>query len=608
MVGGKVLNIQVPFIFKDIVDRLNVTAEGAEAVLLTVPLALLLGYGLARSSAAGMQELRNAVFSFVSQRAIRRVADGVFRHLHSLDLRFHLDRSTGAVSRVLDRGNRSIAFVLSSLVFNVVPTALEIALVAGILAAKCGVAYAGVTLGTIASYVAFTVGITQWRTQFRKDMNKAENDASSRVVDSLINYETVKFFRNEEHEAREYSRLLRAYQDASIKTQTSLSALNYGQNIVFAAGLTAMMVMAAQDIVAGTMTVGDLILVNGLLFQLSVPLNFIGSVYRDLRQALIDMENMFALRNTDADVQEVPNAPPLALLSAPSSPHTGNGSVDSLEGITNPVVRRALESVPPVPGAVGTLSFSDVTFHYPDAPSRDILKHLDLVVPAGRTVAVVGPSGCGKSTLVRLLFRFFDTQGGSVTVDGQDVKGVTLHSLRGAMGVVPQDTVLFNDTLYHNIAYGDLRATIQQVGAAADMAQLTAAVSRMPDGFATAVGERGLKLSGGEKQRVACARVMLKNAPILLADEATSALDTATEAGIMTALKRLSQDRTSLLIAHRLSTVKDADLIYVLEDGAVVEAGQHDSLLRQGGLYANMWNLQLQSARVGPVVPSVPAV
>lgn len=589
--GGKLLNIQVPFIFKDIVNRLNVSADTASDVVLAVPLALLVGYGLARSSAAGMQELRNAVFSTVAQGAIRRVANQVFRHLHALDLRFHLNRSTGAVSRVLDRGNRSISYVLSSMVFNVVPTILEIGLVAGILAAKCGAAYAGVTVGTLAAYVAYTVGITQWRTQFRQNMNKAENAASSKVVDSLINYETVKFFGNEEHEAKTYEESLREYQQASIKTQTSLSMLNYGQNVVFSVGLSAMMIMAAQDIVAGTMTVGDLILVNGLLFQLSVPLNFIGSVYRDLRQAFVDMENMFALRGTEPDVVESPDAKPLALLPASS---TGGTSTD---GLTNPIVKGALATVPPVPGAVGELRFSGVHFHYPDAPERGILQGLDLVVPAGRTVAVVGPSGCGKSTLVRLLFRFFDAQAGSVAVDGQSVRDVTLPSLRSMVGVVPQDTVLFNDTLQHNIAYGDLTASEEQVHKAADMAQLTEAIQRMPQGFQTHVGERGLKLSGGEKQRVACARVMLKNAPILLADEATSALDTATEAGIMGALKTLSTDRTSLLIAHRLSTVKDADLIYVLDQGQVVEAGQHESLLQAGGLYADMWNRQLASAQ-----------
>lgn len=589
--GGKLLNIQVPFIFKDIVNRLNVSADTASDVVLAVPLALLVGYGLARSSAAGMQELRNAVFSTVAQGAIRRVANQVFRHLHALDLRFHLNRSTGAVSRVLDRGNRSISYVLSSMVFNVVPTILEIGLVAGILAAKCGAAYAGVTVGTLAAYVAYTVGITQWRTQFRQNMNKAENAASSKVVDSLINYETVKFFGNEEHEAKTYEESLREYQQASIKTQTSLSMLNYGQNVVFSVGLSAMMIMAAQDIVAGTMTVGDLILVNGLLFQLSVPLNFIGSVYRDLRQAFVDMENMFALRGTEPDVVESPDAKPLALLPASS---TGGTSTD---GLTNPSVKGALATVPPVPGAVGELRFSGVHFHYPDAPERGILQGLDLVVPAGRTVAVVGPSGCGKSTLVRLLFRFFDAQAGSVAVDGQSVRDVTLPSLRSVVGVVPQDTVLFNDTLQHNIAYGDLTASEEQVHKAADMAQLTEAIQRMPQGFQTHVGERGLKLSGGEKQRVACARVMLKNAPILLADEATSALDTATEAGIMGALKTLSTDRTSLLIAHRLSTVKDADLIYVLDQGQVVEAGQHESLLQAGGLYADMWNRQLASAQ-----------
>lgn len=510
-----------------------------------------------------MQELRNTIFATVSQRAIRSMGLDLFRHLHAMDLRFHLGRSTGAVARIMDRGNRSISFVLSSLVFNVVPTILEVGLVSGILGIKMGAAYAAVTLGTVGAYSAFTLGITQWRTQFRKDMNRLENAASSAAVDSLLNYETVKYFNNEDLEARKYERHLRGYQAAALKTQSSLSMLNWGQNAIFSAGVTAVMYMACQDIVAGSLTVGDLVLVNGLLFQLSVPLNFIGSVYRETRQALIDMEHMFALRATHADVKEAPDAPDLVL---------------------------AHDNAP------GTLKFENVTFAYPEAPTRNVLHNLSLTVPSGKTVAVVGPSGCGKSTLTRLLYRFYDVQSGKVTVDGQDVREVTLGSLRKVMGIVPQDTMLFNDTILANVQYGRPSANDADVQHVIQAAQLSQALARMPNGETTMVGERGLKLSGGEKQRIAIARAMLKNAPILLCDEPTSSLDTGTESEIMGALHKLADRRTTLIIAHRLSTVRNADHIVVLDQGQVAEEGTHQELLARGGVYAQLWDKQQAAA------------
>lgn len=556
LVGSKLINIQVPFFFKSIVDDLN-----ADAVVLAaagVPMSMLIGYGVARSTSAGFQELRNAIFATVAQGAIRSVARNVFEHLHNLDLTFHLNRQTGALSRIIDRGGRSIDFVLRAMVFNVVPTLFEIGLVAGILGTKFGASYAAITIGTLTAYSVFTIGITQWRTKFRKDMNRLDNEASSKAVDSLINYETVKYFNNEAFEADRYDESLAGYQQAALKTQTSLSLLNFGQNAIFSLGLTAAMVMTANGIVSGDMTVGDMILVNGLLFQLSVPLNFVGSVYREVRQALIDMEAMFALRAQDTQIDNAEDAVEF----------TPRGGEIVLEG---------------------------VDFSY--SPELPLLQGLDVSIKAGHTVAVVGSSGCGKSTILRMLYRFYDVQGGAVRVDGQDVRDVTLQSLRANIGVVPQDTVLFHDTIFHNIHYGNLQATEEEVYAAAKLARIHDAVERMPKGYNTVVGERGLKLSGGEKQRVAIARAILKDAPILLCDEATSALDTTTEQEIMASLREIGRDRTTILIAHRLSTVQDSDEILVMDAGRVVERGTHDDLLRAQGRYAEMWATQAAAAQ-----------
>ena len=563
LVGAKLVNIQVPFFFKNIVDTMTDLGKDIskqDVAMVAVPLAMIIGYGVARSTAAAFQELRNAIFATVAQQAIRKLARRVFEHLHKLDLGFHLNRQTGALSRVIDRGSRSINFVLNSLVFNIVPTVLEIGLVTGILTAKFGVEYGIATLATLSVYVGYTVSITQWRTQFRRDMNELENRASSKAVDSLINYETVKYFNNEEYEANEYDKSLKGYQQASLKTQTSLSLLNFGQHLIFSAGLTGVMYLAANGILDGSMTVGDLVLVNGLVFQLSVPLNFVGSVYREVRQSLIDMEAMFALQNRPSSVTEVPGASDLKV----------NG---------------------------GNIRFEGVDFAY--TPERQIVDDLSLEIPAGATVAVVGPSGCGKSTLIRLLYRMFDSQSGSILVDGQPLAECTLDSIRKSIGVVPQDTVLFHDTIFHNIHYGNLAATPEQVYEAARMARIHDAVMRMPDGYDTRVGERGLMLSGGEKQRVAIARAILKDAPILLCDEATSALDSPTEVEIMASLKALAKDRTSIFIAHRLTTIQDADQIVVMDGGRIVETGKHDELLRKRGKYHDMWQQQQRAALGG---------
>jgi len=564
LVGSKVVNIQVPFFFKSIVDQMNEVTSGVskeDVAMVAVPVAMVIGYGLARSTAAGFQELRNAIFATVAQKAIRKMARQVFQHLHRLDMSFHLNRQTGALSRVIDRGSRSINFVLNSLVFNIVPTALEIGLVAGILTQKFGAQYGVATLSTLAVYTVFTIGITQWRTQFRRDMNRLENEASSKAVDSLINYETVKYFNNEDYEADQYDKSLKGYQLASLKTQTSLSLLNFGQNAIFSAGLTAMMYMAAHGVMDGSMTVGDLVLVNGLVFQLSVPLNFIGSVYREVRQALIDMEAMFVLRNRESVVQDLPNAPDMHV-------------------------------------SAGEISFDNVQFAY--SPERQIVNGLTLSIPAGETVAVVGPSGCGKSTLIRLLYRLFDANNGTISIDGQALPDHSMDSLRRSIGVVPQDTVLFHDTIFHNIQYGNLDATEEEVYEAAKLAKIHDSIMSMPNGYQTRVGERGLKLSGGEKQRVSIARAILKDAPILLCDEATSALDSPTEVEIMASLKALAKNRTTILIAHRLTTIQDADRIVVMDGGKIVEMGKHDALLNLQGKYHDMWTQQ-QNAALGMV-------
>ena len=551
---AKITNVGVPIFYKLAVDALSTGA----AQILAVPVALLIGYGLARVMAQTFGELRDAVFAKVAQRAIRQAGLKAFKHLHRLSLRFHMDRKTGGVSRAIERGTKGIEFLLTFMLFNIIPTLLEIGLVCAVLWNLYGVWFALVIFVTMAAYITWTLTITEWRIKFRRIMNETDSEANTKAIDSLLNFETVKYFGNEEHEANRFDASLRGYERAAVKSKTTLSYLNIGQGAIIAIGVTLSMLMAGAGVVGGTMTIGDFVLVNAYLIQLFLPLNFLGFVYREIKRSLTDMETMFELMEENAEVKDSPGAKPLTL---------GGGEV----------------------------VFENVSFAYDSR--RPVLKDVSFAVRPGQSVAIVGQSGAGKSTISRLLFRFYDVTGGRVLIDGQDIRDVTQKSVRAAIGMVPQDTVLFNDTIYYNIAYGQPGATPSEIEDAARLARIHDFIMSLPDGYSSTVGERGLKLSGGEKQRVAIARTILKNPRIMLFDEATSALDSHTEQEILASLKEVSAERTTLTIAHRLSTVIEADEILVLDAGRIVERGHHAALLDQGGIYAGMWARQQEAQK-----------
>ncbi|MGW9062522.1 ABCB family ABC transporter ATP-binding protein/permease [Achromobacter animicus] len=555
--AAKAATVYVPLLYKQAVDELGKGAPGT----VTVPLGLILAYGTARVLSLLFSELRDAIFARVGQHAIRSVGLQIFRHLHGLALRFHLARQTGGLNRAIERGTKGIQTLLSFLLFNILPTFFEISLVCIVLWKMFDGWLALATGATVVLYMAYTLAVTEWRAKFRRQMNETDSEANTKAIESLLNYETVKYFGNEEHEARRYDASLTRYERAAVRSQVSLSILNVGQALIISTGLTLVMWMAANGIAEGRYTLGDFVLVNTYLLQLYTPLSFFGFIYREIKQALIDMERMFELLGQDREVADRPEATPLQVSG-------------------------------------GAVEFRDVHFGYD--PRRAILKGVSFSIPAGKTVAVVGTSGAGKSTIARLLFRFYDTDSGAILIDGQDVRDVTQASVRAAIGVVPQDTVLFNDTIRYNIGYGRPGATDAEIEAAARLAHIHDLILTMPDGYGTMVGERGLKLSGGEKQRVAIARTILKNPAIFLFDEATSALDTHTEREIQANLREVSQGRSTLIIAHRLSTVADADEIIVLADGRIVERGRHPQLLAQAGIYAGMWARQQESARAAP--------
>ena len=557
LVLSKLANVSVPLALKEIVDAL-----GKPQAVLAVPVMLVLAYGVLRLSSTLFGELRDAVFAKATQRAIRRVALQVFGHLHSLSLRFHLDRQTGGVSRDIERGTRGIGFLLNFMLFNILPTLLEIFLVAAILFSKYNIWFALITFITLLVYIAFTLLVTEWRMVVRRSMNDLDSLANSRAIDSLLNYETVKYFGNEGYEAQRYDENMRHWEVAAVRNTVSLAYLNAGQSLIVAIGITALMLLAADEVVKGTMTLGDLVLVNVFMIQLYMPLHFLGFVYREIRNSLADMEKMFGLLHEHREVADRPDALSLSVGKA-------------------------------------QVSFEKVSFAY--AADRQILHEVSFDIPAGHRVAVVGTSGAGKSTLSRLLFRFYDAGQGRILIDGQDIRQVTQSSLRAAIGIVPQDTVLFNDSIYYNIAYGRPTASHEEIIAAAKAAHIHDFVESLPQGYQSRVGERGLKLSGGEKQRVAIARAILKNPAILIFDEATSALDSKSEQAIQAELLTIAQNRTTLIIAHRLSTVVDANQILVMEQGRIAERGNHQELLAYNGLYAQMWNLQKQEQKVNPV-------
>jgi ATP-binding cassette, subfamily B, heavy metal transporter len=550
LVVAKVANVGVPLILKDIVDGLD-----SQKAVLVLPLALLVAYGVLRLATVLFAELRDVVFVPVTQRATRRIALAVFRHLHALSLRFHLDRQTGGMSRDIERGTRGISTLLSFMLFSIIPVVLEFMLVAAVLFAKFDWRFVAVTFAAVVVYIAFTIGITEWRTAIRKKANELDSRANTRAVDSLLNYETVKYFNNEDYEARRYDESLQRYEVMAVRNEASLGLLNVGQAAIIAVAATLLMILCAQGVVARELSLGDLVLVNGLLIQLYIPLNFLGMAYREIKQAMIDMERMFGLLEENREIDDAPGA----------------------------------QAVPEGPAAV---QFDNVDFGYD--PRRQILHGMSFAIPPAAKVAVVGASGAGKSTLARLLYRFYDVTGGAIRINGVDIRQLRQAGLRASIAIVPQDTVLFNDTIYYNIQYGQPSATREEVIAAARAAHIHDFISGLPDGYEAMVGERGLKLSGGEKQRVAIARAILKNPRIMIFDEATSALDSRTEQAIQRELNAVAQGRTTLVIAHRLSTVMDADEILVLDHGRIVERGRHAALLALGGAYAQMWALQQQ--------------
>ncbi|MCF3935135.1 ABC transporter ATP-binding protein/permease [Acuticoccus sp. M5D2P5] len=568
LILAKIITVLVPYLYKFATDALTrdefgpAAKEAAERAdgwalpaFLVVPVMLVIAYGMGRILLMAFNQLRDALFARVGQHAVRELARKTFIHLHGLSLRFHLQRRTGGLSRVIERGIKGIETLVRFTILNSLPTVVEFLLTAVVLAYQFSFSYLGVIVVVVVLYVWFTVRASQWRITIRREMNESDTDANSKAIDSLLNFETVKYFNNERMETDRFDRSMERYEDAAIRTWTSLAWLNMGQTVIFTVGLTIIMAMSAHAVMRGEQTIGDFVLVNTLLMQLAIPLNFIGFVYREIKQALADIEAMFGVLGIDQEVKDTPDATDLAVTR-------------------------------------GTVRFDDVVFHYD--PERPILHGISFEVPAGTTLAIVGPSGAGKSTISRLLFRFYDVVDGRITIDGQDIRSVTQESLRRKIGIVPQDTVLFNDTIAYNIAYGRPSASREEIVRAAEMAQISDFIAMLPHGFDTEVGERGLKLSGGEKQRVAIARTILKAPPILILDEATSALDTKTEEEIQAALDEVAEGRTTLMIAHRLSTVVKADQIIVVEAGRIVERGTHPSLIAEGGLYAEMWNRQLQ--------------
>lgn len=558
LVIAKFVTVAVPVFFKEATDSLTAGVTDPARMAATAAMALIFAYGLARILMAGLNQVRDVLFTRVGQNAARELNNRTFQHLHKLSLRFHLERRTGGLSRVIERGTRGVELILRMGVLQLAPTALEVVLVCALLVYYFSWIYVVIVLATIGAYMWFTFVASEWRIQIRREMNESDNDANTKAIDSLLNYETVKYFGNEALEAKRFDASMRRYEEASVKTYYSLGVLNFGQALIFTIGMTIAMVLSARGVMAGTHTVGDFVMINALMIQLSIPLNFLGMVYREIKQGLVDLETMFALVGEAPEVQDKPGAKPLAVTS-------------------------------------GAIAFNNVSFAYDS--ERPILKDVSFEVPAGQMVAIVGPSGAGKSTISRILFRFYDINSGSVTIDGQDIRDVTQASVRAAIGVVPQDTVLFNDTIFYNIRYGRPGATEDEIEEAAKLAQIDGFIRTLPQGYKAMVGERGLKLSGGEKQRIAIARTILKGPPILILDEATSALDSHTEREIQAALDRVSKNRTTLVIAHRLSTIIHADQIIVLDKGTIVERGTHAELIAKGGLYAGLWDRQRQAEK-----------